>query len=404
MQQQLKKVVTGSNLNNFLFRKFDKILSVLLFLYCAALPFEEALASDFGSILRWLGILIIGYCLIVYCGYKISISNFRLLVPFAFWLLFAVFSVMWSADFSWWRYFTQIYLLQFAFVIFVVGYYKRINISYLQNGLVVGAMIASVILIFMPQVSQFTEDGRRTVIVLGQELDPNIVASIIMLGVFSCLGRIFAGEKKGILYKILLLVMGCGMLFTGSRGALISFVLGLGILSFFEMRERGTRKRVLVMIVIFTIMALIALSYMPQELLVRFSTENIFGLDEYERGVHNRYTIWLHAFELFVKSPIIGYGSGNFFSAIDTVYKECASHNMYILILIEEGVIGLSMFGYGLLKIFRQLYIKRLYTQLAMFASVCVMAMTLDSITYKYFWISLIMVILSIHNSAPKRK
>ena len=62
-----------------------------------------------------------------------------------------------------------------------------------------------------------------------------------------------------------------------------------------------------------------------------------------------------------MKSPIIGYGSGNFFSAIATVYKECASHNMYILLLVEEGLVGLLIFGCGLFGIFKQLYKKQLF-------------------------------------------
>lgn len=405
MQQQLKTVVTGNKPQSL--QKIDIVLSMLLFLYCALLPFEEALATSFGSILRLLGIAIIGYCIIIYHSYKVNISTFRLLVPFALWMIFSVVSIIWSADIDWWIYFTMIYLLQFAFVLFVVAYYKQVNIRYLQNGLIVGATIASAVLIFMPQLSQITEDGRRTVVILGQELDPNIVATIIMIGLFACLGSIFAKKKRGILQTILVIFLGAGMLFTGSRGALISFVAGFGVLMFLEMRNRGSRKYVLAVIVIAVITAIIALNFMPEELLTsRFSQESILGFDEYKRGSHNRYTIWLHALELFIQRPIIGYGSGNFFSAIATVYEECASHNMYILILIEEGIVGLAIFGYGLIKIIVRLYKNHLYTSLAMFTSVCVMAMTLDSITTKFFWVSIIIAIIAIlkdENSSIRR-
>ena len=398
MQQQLKTVVTGNKPQSL--QKFDIVLSMLLFLYCALLPFEEALATSFGSILRLLGIVIIGYCIIIYHSYKVNISTFRLLVPFALWMIFSVVSIIWSADIDWWIYFTMIYLLQFAFVLFVVAYYKQVNIRYLQNGLIVGATIASAVMIFMPQFSQITKDGRRTVIILGQELDPNIVATIIMIGLFACLGSIFAKKKRGILHTMLVIFLGAGMLFTGSRGALISFVVGFGVLLFLEMRNRGSRKYVLALIMLVVITAIIALKFMPEELLTsRFSQESILGFDEYKRGSHNRYTIWLHALELFIQSPVIGYGSGNFFNAITTVYEECASHNMYILILIEEGIIGLAIFGYGLLMLFKQLYKKQLYVTFGMFSSICVMAMTLDSITTKYFWVAVIIVLISINSS-----
>ena len=398
MRQQLKTVVIGNDQKHV--RKFDIVLSILLFLYCALLPFEEALATSFGSVLRWLGILIIGYCILIYHSYKVNVGTFRLLVPFGIWMIFSVISIIWSMDIDWWRYFTMIYLMQFAFVLFTVAYYKKINLRFMQSGLIVGAVIASAVLIFMPQSSQITQEGRRTVVILGQQLDPNIVATIIMIGIFSCLDRVFLKKKRSNIYKVLIIFLCTGMLFTGSRGALISFTAGFGILLFLEMKKRESRKPVLGIVVIAVITVIIALRIIPEHLLTsRFSQTSILGIDELERGSHNRYTIWLHALGLFMKSPIIGYGSGNFFSAIATVYKECASHNMYILLLVEEGLVGLLIFGCGLFGIFKQLYKKALFVTFAMFSSICVMALTLDSITTKYFWIAMIIVVISINKS-----
>lgn len=400
MQQKLKTAVTGNSMQDAQMQKFDIVFSGLLFLYCAMLPFEEALASSFGSVLRLLGVLIIGYCVCVYSRYRIRVRNLRFLIPFALWMLIAMISVLWSEDLSWWTYFVKIYVFQLIFVAFIVAYYRRVNIKFLESGLIVGSMIASSILIFLPQLSQITKDGRRTVVLFGQELDPNIVACIIMLGLFSCLRRIFEYKYRGILYKLFIIYFGIGMLFTGSRGALISFVVGFGLLLFLEMRGRGSKKTVLFIIVLSIIAVVVALFFMPEELLIsRFSSDNLLGLNEYEHGSHNRYTIWMNSFKLFMDSPIIGYGCGNFFSAIATVYQECASHNMYILILIEEGIIGLLIIGYGLLKIFIHLYKKQLYVLFSMFASVCIMAITLDSITTKYFWVSIAIVIVAILKS-----
>ncbi len=403
MQQKLKMVVTGNDQKEK--QKFDIVLSTLLFLYCVALPFEEALASSFGSVLRFLGVLIIGYSVCIYCRYRIRIYTLRFLIPFALWMLLALISVLWSEDISWWIYFVQIYLFQFIFVVFVIAYNQRVNIKFLENGLIIGSILASSILIFFPQVSQLTRDGRRTVVVFGQNLDPNIVACIIMLGLFACLRRIFEYKTKGILSKVLIIYLVIGMLFTGSRGALISFVVGLAVLVFLEMRDRGSRARVLLLIIIVAITAIVAIYYIPEELLMsRFSSENLLGINEYTDGAHNRYTIWFHSLKLFVDSPVIGYGCGNFFSAIEKVYRECASHNMYVLVAVEEGLIGLCTFGIGFLCIFRGLYKRRLYTMFAMFTSICVMAMTLDTITYKYFWVSLMLVLIAMNSSEHQKE
>lgn len=390
MQKKSKMAVIGNGLQDAKLQKFDNVFSVLIFLYCAMLPFEEALASSFGSVLRLLGILVVGYCVCMYSRYRVKVRNLKLLIPFVLWMIFSMVSVLWSNDVSWWIYFIQIYFFQLIFVVFLVAYYERINIRFVENGLIVGSLIASSILIFLPELSQITEEGRRTVVVFEHELDPNIVACIIMLGIFAGFRRVFDYQYRGIINKLLLFYLGIGMLFTGSRGALISFVIGFGILLFCEMRKRESKKAVFVLLIVAIIAAIAAIYFIPQELLEsRFSSDNLFGVNEYEQGSHNRYTIWMNALKLFKDSPIIGYGCGNFFSAIATVYKECASHNMYILILIEEGILGLLIMVYGLVKMSVYLYKKQLYTLFAMFMSVCVMAVTLDSITTKYFWLVL---------------
>ena len=398
MQKKLKMAVTGNSLQDLNNQKFDIVFSVLIFLYCAMLPFEEALASSFGSVLRLLGILIIGYCVCIYTRYPVRVRNLRFLVPVILWLMLAAISVLWSKDLSWWSYFIKIYAVQFIFVLFVVAYYQRLKFQFLENGLILGSMMASSVLIFLPQVSQITKDGRRTFVVFGQDLDPNIVACIIMLGLFACLRRIFEYQYRGIFNKLVIIYLAIGMLFTGSRGALISFVIGGGVLLLLEMKNRGSRKRVIFVAVIFVAAAVVALAYMPEELLTnRFSSDTILGINEYEDGSHNRYTIWMKAIKLFKESPIIGYGCGNFFSAIATIYEECASHNMYVLVAIEEGIVGLLIFGFALFCIFRGLYKRKLYISFGMFTSICVMALTLDTLTYKYFWVALIIVLVTIN-------
>jgi len=389
MRLQLKMGVIGRE-------GYDKTLSFLLFLYCMALPFEEALALSFGSILRLLGLVIIAYCFASYFRSKIKVRDIRLLFPFLLWIILAVVSVLWSSDLSWWYYFTKIYIVQLTFALTVVAYQRFIDLQYLKNGIVCGALIAALMLIFMPSLTISTEE-RRTIVMFGKIFDPNLVASIIMLAMFLLIDELFymATKKKRVV--IAMLILAAGMLYTGSRGALISFVAGLGFYLLLQMKRRGTRKRVRFFVVLATCTGIAVLLAMPEELRrSRFSAETILGLNEYESGAHNRWTIWGHALSLVGGAPIFGYGCGNFFSAIATVYRECAAHNLYLLLLIEEGFVGLLVFVYGLYRIIKKSYYKKLYSAVAMLCAVCVMALTLDTITYKYFWISIILSVMEI--------
>lgn len=390
MQNQLKTDVTGKT-------KYDIILSALMFLYCLSLPFEEALAFSFGSILRVFGIFIILYCFFKYISEPIKGSTINLLAPFVIWLFFAGISLLWCKDSSWWVYFFKIYLVQIVFVFVVVSFSAHINFEYIKYGLIMGGVIASAMLILMPSSSALTEEGRRTIIVFGKVFDPNIVASIIILGLFMTIEKFFSQKSRKKSYIFLMIILVIGMLYTGSRGALISCVAGFGIQLLLEMKKKQYKKRALFMLLLSVVIVIIALAVLPPELILsRFSKETLFGVNELENGSHNRYTIWKYALNLVSGSPIIGYGCGNFFAAIATVYKQCASHNLYILLIVENGIVGFAVFVYGLAKLLIGTYRGQLYSVFGMFLSICVMALTLDSITYKYFWVAIIVAAISI--------
>ena len=389
MQQQLKTGVIGKT-------NYDFILSSLLFLYCAFLPFEEALASSFGSVLRLFGLLIIAYCVLAFFRVKISTSEFRIIAPFLLWIFYSFLSVIWSRDFSWWFYFFKMYVAQMAFVCVLVAYRKKISFEYVKAGLMLGAFLASAFIIFSPQQSIMTADGRRSIVLFGNEFDPNIVASIIMIGIFSVAEKIFSFKKLSFIHLILVSFFSLGLFFTGSRGGVISLVVGLIVLLLLQAKRKETRKRALLLLALCAAIVLFASLVLPEELIAaRFSKETIFGFDEIETGSHGRYVIWKHAISLIGNAPLLGVGCGNFFSAIAEVYKECASHNLYILLLVENGVVGFLIFATGIVFLFREVYKRKAVPVFSLLCAVFVMAMTLDTITYKYFWISVFVAIVA---------
>lgn len=400
MQNQLRMDVIGNKSVAKTCGKdsYDKVLSGLLCLYCILMPFEEALASSFGSVLRFVALAVICYSLIIGFNKRIEKNTMRYITPFLTWLTISVISVLWSDSFDWWKYFIKMYGFQVLMLTSVIINAKRINIDYCRYGLIISAMIASCLLIFLPSSSGYTNEGRRTIILMGNIFDPNIVASIIILGAFSTFYYIFTLQKEHFIYKVICAVLVIGIMFTGSRGALISFVCGFLIVELYEIKKGGkSRRNAMLLLGCAVIVCCAAYNFLPEELLKsRFSKDTILGLNEYNNGSHNRYTIWKKATIVFAEKPIFGWGCGNFFNAIATVYKECASHNLYVLLLVENGLIGFAIFIYGLINIVYKLKKSKLYVQFAMQISICVMALTLDSIPYKFFWICLLLSILTL--------
>lgn len=397
MQMQLRTDAIGSV-------RYDKVLSALLFLYCLAMPFEEALVFSFGGIMKLIGFAVIGWCLLAHYKTTIKVRNLHLILPFFWWFIFSILSAVWSKDHTWWWYFIKVYASQILLVLVIASYQQFVNVEYLKNGVVSGAVIAAAIIVFLPTSSMLTEEGRRTIIIFDNQFDPNILASIMMMALIITLDRIFEKKKNKLLMVMAALIL-LGILLTGSRGALISTVVGVVVYFMLRVKDRKLRRNALLIALAAVAAIAIVVTFLPEELISsRFTWESIFGFDEYEEGSHNRWTIWEHALPLSLNAPILGYGCGNFFYAIATVYRETASHNLYILLLIEGGIVGLSIFSFGLLRLFRASCKVQGHFLISVLVALGVMSLTLDAVTYKYFWIGIIVAVLSLRTDGAASK
>ena len=375
----------------------DKYLNKLLQLYCILLPFEEALASSIGSLQRILGFLIIGYVVITRHGKIVLRKEHYLLI---IWLAYSILSFIWSSNKSNWEYFIQIYAVQIIFLLIIVGNdSSSIDLHGFRKAMIIGGIIAASMIVLLPQASYLTEEGRRTIIMFGRTLDPNIVAANMTMGIISSIGEYLEQDTRR--YKSLYIVASglilLGIFFTGSRGALIAMTISIFTLIFPELRNRNSSKWANRLLIIGTVVVIIILSVLPQELLLsRFSKDTILGLNEFRLGSHNRYTIWLYSLQVFKERFIAGYGCGNFINTLATVYRSTASHNLYILELVEGGIIGFGfLFSYLIITLKRISKMKD-YIARAMLVFTMIMGLSLDSITYKYFWLILIYSAISI--------
>lgn len=392
MRLRLRTGATGS-------AQYDKPLSLLLFIYCLALPFEEALTFSFGGILKIIGFLVVGWCIIAHYKTPIKIRKLRIVLPFLWWFIFSAVSIIWCKDYTWWWYFIKLYASQIVLVLTITSYQQFVDLAYIKNGVVTGAVISAAVLAFLPTTSMLTADGRRTMIVFGNELDPNILAAIMMIALIITAERIIQKQNNRLQIGMAAFLL-LGILLTGSRGGVISTAVG-GITYFLlSVKDRKVRRKVMLLASAVLMAIIIIFPFLPENLVgSRFTWKHLFGFDEYESGAHNRWTIWEHALPLSLNKPVFGYGCGSFFYAISTVYRKTASHNLYVLLLIEGGIVGLSLFAAGQWRAFKTARKHRNYAVITLLLSVGVMSLTLDAISAKFFWISLLIAILSFGDS-----
>jgi signal transduction histidine kinase len=66
--------------------------------------------------------------------------------------------------------------------------------------------------------------------------------------------------------------------------------------------------------------------------------DNLIG--QGSMGMANRDKIWAAAVTQIAQRPILGFGNGASMYAIEAVYRFYGTHNSYILVLLEFGIIG----------------------------------------------------------------
>jgi putative inorganic carbon (HCO3(-)) transporter len=166
-----------------------------------------------------------------------------------------------------------------------------------------------------------------------QFLGPNEVAAffneytVILLGVFYSLKK---SKYKWPLFGLILLNLFC-ITFTYSRGAYAGLIMGLMIL--FAVKD----KKLLIGLVL---VLCLWQAVLPEKVIARIKeTKDQSGqLDE---SSQRRINIWHDALRLFEANPIAGIGFGVFrYLGLDLG----DTHNIYVKLLAEQGVIGFCLF------------------------------------------------------------
>lgn len=371
----------------------NKYFNILLSLYIFLIPFEEALNLGFGSLLRYVGLGVIFTGLLnIQANMKFKFEH----LPLLLWFVLYVISFFWSISYLWWLYYFQIYATQILFILVIIVFNeKNVDLQKVSTSLIISSVLASLIL-YLPNISAFTEEGRRTIILFNKILDPNILASFLALSAIVLIDLISKDKRKKINYLILFIIIS-GVLFTGSRGTLISMVMGF-LFYFILSNWRSFSKKYLLKYVVMVIVATIILyNILPKSLLDRFAIENLFGLNEIDTNIHSRYTIWSHVPALFIQKPLLGYGGGGFMTALDSVYRQSASHNIYVLQLIELGIVGILLLVVWIsILVLKAIKIHSPYV-LSLLTTLFSISMFIDSLSFKFFWVflSIVYIILN---------
>lgn len=164
-------------------------------------------------------------------------------------------------------------------------------------------------------------------------LGPNEVAAFFNQYAVLLIGLFLFIRKKWLKFLLLALIVGniYVVLFLYSRGAYMGFLVGL--LGIALLRKRSW-------IIPLVLILFFWQAILPQQVQERIlMTTDEFG--DLDPSALNRVTVWKKSMDVFGSNPIFGVGFGVF---RELGFELGDTHNIYVKILVEQGVVGIFIF------------------------------------------------------------
>lgn len=337
--------------------------------------------GSFGSLLKLIALIPL---LFVFLDLKNLRVQFSTLVVFQMlFLMLAVVSLFYTVNVgkSITSVKTLVMNLALVFCLGVMEQYNQRELRFMQNALLAGGWVTILLMMVFMEVSP---DGRISLILGENGQDQNYINGFYLY-TFSCHCNRLLLEKRKIHIVPIVLILTV-VLFTGSRGSLLAFILVIFVhlcVNFAHTKHafRNIALTALLIGVLFVAFDLV-LAQMPESLAQRFSWDYIE-----EKGTTGRTRVWACLLQHFSRDSIPrmlfghGYGTTMFVNPYGKV-----AHNLYIEILIAIGIVGLglqlAMQGATVWLLFKH----RKYSLLGAFMGMLCMCLSLSLVAYKPIW------------------
>ena len=231
--------------------------------------------------------------------------------------------------------------------------------------------------------------GQGRVTALSQ--DANTVGSVLSLGLLALLGLAYgrnSGDGRiGLLAWMCFGSLGAGIVLTGSRGALLSLIAG--ILGLMARRAQSTLRIKMGFVAVFTIACLAWASYTNDAARVRWERSLTKG------NLAGREKILPEAWKMFTEKPLIGWGPVSHYVELGRRFDSEAAdtHNLYLWVLTETGLLGGIPFFLGLWLCLRAAWRSRHGAEgslpLVLLTCVLMVNMSITWLNRKQFWLVL---------------
>lgn len=376
-------------------------------LYVLLVPMDNLLdVSSFGTITKLLGIASGAALLLWTFRSRRCILPDRAVIAWSAFMVVAVASLMWAIDPA--QTAEPLVTLLSLFLLYVVAAFTPVEPKALA--LILWATVASGVLagaygIYLFHNGVDVSHGRLFITAVNangtqSRIDPNHFAASLLLP--AAIALVAVSNARGLLLRCAafssLIVMGAGIAFAGSRGALLALVAMVVYLLIRSPKRWG--------------IAAAALAGIGATIAYHAAAVDRFS-QALATGGAGRLEIWKVGRIAFLQHPLLGAGFGNFQPAYDqafmavsltkNIYWNQAPHSNVVWIAVELGVVGLAIFLCAWWLQFRSLRSIAQDDPLfpvrnaveASLIGLFVASLFLGTFTYKYLWLAFILAALT---------
>ena len=317
--------------------------------------FERTLIFNGFSLVKVLSILCIGVLLFRFLVMDKGIRIDRTTWLIGLFLLWVATTVFWSSDQS------DIISELISLILQSFMYFLMINLIRSKAdlklglwGLVIGGTVLAVILSSTMINLNFVRNTDMEIAGLGINLAARMVGLNLLIAVL--LYQLEENRLSKIVLIVIAIVSGVGSLLALSRGnwyALILSAATLVIIMSIKMGGQFTFKQLSLMAVVGLVAMYIANTYFFSDYGQSKLQERAESAITFSDGASGRFGIWQTAVEPFLEKPFFGHGFNSFKQLNE--WKHTGAHNAFVLIGVEDGLLGLLFFCLILASVFLSL-------------------------------------------------
>lgn len=367
-------------------------------LYFACSGADSFQIGSIGSLLKIVALLPLALAFLDIRRWKIRITP-TLVAQLAFWFL-TVASILYSVSAD--KTFSSVKALTLNLaLVFCLGIMEEYNareLRLMQRCLLAGGWITIALMLLFSDMSLH---GRLTLLLGEKTQDQNYINGYFMYAFsWHCCQLLLDKKKLHLIPTILILSI---VLLTGSRGALVAFLLVIVVHVWFLFANSRHKLRNIVLVVLLMAVLLVmfdmVLAQMPENVAQRYSWDYIA-----EKGTTGRTRIWRFLLDHYSGDSIFrmlfghGYGTTILVNTMDGR----VAHNLYLDNLITLGIPGM------LLQLMIQgsvayiLFKRRNYPLLGAYMGMIGMCMSLSLVAYKPIW-NIMLLALTIDANCRKQ-